>query len=214
MAYGMPWHRFEELYMGDCQSHETLDHVLSVLEKADDALLTVDDEFYRDRFYTSGVPSIWEKRILALSDTDGGRRPTEIGRGEQLMELVWDPADDDDPEYVLFFPSLRHARRWYRRSDTMDLAFDRWRGGTSRSDFADWETFVKEVPWGHDPFGNYLMLKDGTPEPWTYWRDLVDRDDVVPAPPSEYRFWLPKLGILDDDGVNHLRPLIAQWRVS
>lgn len=214
MAYGMPWHRFEELYIGDCETHATLDHVRGVLEAADDALLTVGDTFYQERFYTSHVPSIWEKRILALTDTNGGRRHAEVGPAGDLIELVWNPAGDDDPQFVLFFPTLRHRRKWYRRNDPMDCAFDRWRGGTSRGDFSDWETFVKEVPWGHDPFENYLMLTDGTPEPWTHWRELIDRHDIVPAPPSEFRFWLPKLGILDDHGVNQLRPVIAQWGVS
>lgn len=214
MAYGMPWHRFEEAYLGDCETHETLSHARSVLEAADDATLTVDDACYHERFYTSGVPTIWEKRLLALSDTDGGRRDTEIGRAEDLMHLVWNPADDDDPEYILFYPSLRHARRWYRRNDDMDLSFNRWSAGTGKEDYAEWETFVKEVPWGHDPFGGYLMLQDGTPQSFMHWRDRLERDDVVPAVPSELRFWLPRLCILDDDAVNLLRPVLAQWRVS
>lgn len=214
MGYGMPWHEFEELYQGECEAHETLEHLLKKLGDADDALLTVDDETYERWFYGNHVPPIWEKRILALSDTDGGRRPSEPGSAEALVQLIWNPADDDDPEYVLFFPSVRHARRWYRRSDEIDITFDRWRGGTGRQDGEPWDVFVKQLPWGHDPFANYLMLADGTPVPWTYYRDVVERDDVLPAVPSEYRFWLPRLGILDDAGVNHLRPLIAQWSVS
>lgn len=208
VGYGMPWHRFEELYLGECESHLTLAHLQSVFAAATEEMLTVDDEFYRKCFYTSGIPSIWEKLLLSRNFTDGGRKHADIGDPADLMTII---RGRDDPRIVLFFPNLRYAKMWQRRNDALDLAFDRWKDGTRRSDPYETMETIKVLPYGHDPFTTYLMRADGTPEEWRFHKDLEGRDDLLPAVPSEYRFYLPRLGILDDCGVNELRPYLAQW---
>lgn len=210
IGYGMPWPRFEELYLGDCETHLTLDHLESVLAAATDEMLTVDAEFYRECFYTDHVPSVRETRLLSRSFTNGGRRPADIGNPGDLMQVVL-LAGDSEARLVLFFPNLRCAKAWQRRNDPLDLAFDRWKDGVRKEDAYRVTNFIEELPYGHDSYESYLMRKDGTPVEWHTNKDPEHRGGIVPAVPKEYHFYMKKLGILNEAGINELRPYIAQW---
>ncbi len=138
----------------------------------------------------------------------GGRSEADIGDPADLFELVGDPDRTTD---VLFFPSLSRRARWYRYDDDLDYAFEAWRGYPVEPSEP---RFVRTFPrFGFHPWTNDLMLADGTPVPWTYPGEVEERPDWLPSVPSEIRWYLTALGILDDAGVNGLRPMLAQWWV-
>jgi hypothetical protein len=55
------------------------------------------------------------------------------------------------------------------------------------------------------------MTLDGEAREWINFRELRKRPDLVPRVPMELRWYLKKLGVLDDAGINKLRPLTARW---
>lgn len=210
IGYGLEWHAFESRCLFDCESHETrqaLEDRFASLKEED---LTVDDEAYATAWSSPEAPSIMEKRLLSRTFTDGGRRPADIGPTSSLYQFLQEP-NDRDPTHVLFFPNATYRRRWSRRDDDLDLSFERWREGDDRRCDSSCRSFVKSVPYGHYPWTNYLMLEDGTPEPWRRHVELQERPDIVPAVPAEIRWYLTRHGVLSDEGVNCLRPMLAQW---
>ncbi|MBO6507374.1 MAG: hypothetical protein JJ979_02625 [Roseibium sp.] len=207
IGYGVPWHRFEELTTLDCEAHETWDKLNKVFETATDELLTVASEDRKNSWTGPNVPII-EKRLLAKNYTDRDRKEAELGKAEDLVCVI-----DDSCETlgVIFFPNLYYRKRWYRYDDDLDYAFERWREGTDRSEHSDPRQFVNYVDYGHYPFTNSLMTEDGTPHEWLPFWELRERPDLLPAVPSEIRWYLKKLNVMDDAGVNQLRPVVAQW---
>lgn len=210
IGYGMDWHEFESLCLLDCEANETVDALEGLFSALTDEAMTVDQDSAEKIWNAVHVPSIMERRLLALRYTDGNRRPSKAGSAVDLYSVVMEP-DDDMPTHVIFYPTVACAKQWHRRNDDIDLAFERWRDGVSRDYSPDARSFAKTVAYGHYPWTNYLMREDGTPEPWLMFRDLQERHDLVAAVPSEIRWYLVRHGVLADEGVNRLRPMIAQW---
>lgn len=151
---------------------------------------------------------IVEPHILAESFTDFGKIPFKTGAASNLFSLI----GYDDYTDIIFYPDLHTQSSWYRYSDDLDYYFEQWRGDDV-SRFADPDTrdFVKYMPYNPYPYGNNLMSKDGAHEDWQAFYELRKRPDIVPAVHSSIRWYLKKLGVMDDDGINQLRPVIAQW---
>ena len=209
MGYGMPWALFEELNTLPHDDDGAAESIHSVFSKLTDADLTIDDESYKRCFYTANVPPILEKRLLAEKFTNGGREETTLGRPHQLFDIAMSP---DEIEHILFFPNLNYAGQWYRNDDGLDYAFEQYRDGDgSRGSSCEPRDFVKYLGYGPYPFTNYLMLEDGSPVPWDYYWEVERHPEWLPAVPSEIRWYLTRHGVLDNAGVNKLRPLIAQY---
>ena len=207
MGWGMPSKRFDELCLvrdedGSC---EALDSVLSKLTDSD---LTVDDKLYRALFHGDGLKPypILQKRLLATGYDDKGQEPSPAGRATDLYTLVSTPDETTD---IIFFPNLWYRSKWYRWDDDLDYAFEQYRDDGNNDGYPrDLTTYGS---FGPHPWTNELSDLDGNPIKWENHTLLAKRTDWMPAVPTEMRWYLTQHGILLNDGVNQLRPVIAQW---
>jgi hypothetical protein len=209
IGYGMSWHNFEALTTLDCEAHKTLDCLHKTFKEATNEQLTIPKEVTTLGLRPGpGHPPFLERRLLAKRYTDGGRLEAETGRATDLYLTVTTPDETTD---VVFFPNLMFGSKWQRSNDEIDYHFERWRDGTDRSGHSEPRDFVKYVAYGHYPYTNYVMTIDGKPHEWLPFWEMRERPNLVPNIPSEIRWYMKELGILDEAGVNQLRPLIAQW---
>lgn len=223
IGYGMEWNKFEELALFEGEAHETADWLDDVMSSATKDDLTVPMEFRNELFYGKARPRrpiIMDPELLATTlefktvdhpdgTTSYERIKADYAPASSLYRTVHVP---DETLAVIFFPTARYAKDWYRFDDMLDYQFEAFREGTSECqgprDFLIWPKF------GHHPFSNALMdLTTGEP---LLWEPFSGLDEVYPkgwAPdvPSEIRWWTKKLGIFDENGVNQLRPVVAQW---
>lgn len=221
MGWGMEWNAFEEATTLDCQTHETWDAVDEAMCKATDADLTMTMKERKESWNTRGITVVHDNRLLALDMTfddekpsmaDGYRHRVEpkLAVADDLWTTVW---NGDDITHVIFWPNARTAKKWFRRDDDLDYAFEAQRDGYGGDPAArDFVQFMKFNPY---PYSNYIMEPDsGNPLEWVAFFELdreYEKTGWAPAPATELRWWLPKLSILDLAGVNKLRPMIAQW---
>ena len=200
MGYGMPFAKFEELCILPKHADGVGESLYEAFGKLTDADLTIEDKFTRALLYSGGIrPSpIFEPRILLANG--------EIGRATELYEMV---SPCDGATDIIFFPNLTYRTKWYRWDDDLDYAFDRHTPKTE-DEFIP-EIFTCYTKFGHYPFTNNIMDLNGNPLNWDHYISLNKRTDWAPEVPSEIRWYLTQHGILLDEGVNQLRPLIAQW---
>lgn len=203
MGWGMPHSQFKELCLINEDEHD--DGIYDVFGKLTDEDLTVDDKLYRALFYGDGLKPypIFQKRLLT-TEFDTRDNPSPTGRAEDLFEWICTP---DETLAILFFPNLLQRKKWYRWDDDLDYAFEAQRG----EDEGAPRDFIKYTRFGHYPWANELMDHDGNPLAWQHYTVLGRRDDWLPAVPSEIRWYLTQHGIMNQSGVNQLRPMIAQW---
>lgn len=209
MGYGMPWHQFESLCTLDCEAQDTHEELYRKMQNLTEADLTMSKEFRNQLWNTKHVSSPIECNLLKF--TLNNEFPNTERNGSCLWELIHNPDETTD---VCFFPSAIYAKKWRHYDSYLDYAFEQWRDVEKPSKHDEGcspRNFTKYLPFGHYPFANDIMLEDGTPEPWEYFFHLRKRDDWVPAPPSEIRWYLTTHGIMDNAGLNKLRPLIAQY---
>lgn len=218
IGWGMEWDAFEETVILDCEAQDTFDVVDDIFSSATDADLTIPMEERSRLLKRRGVPSPIDNRLRALDfkfdaeriDTDGNRLRIgpKLGQSSDLWQTVMDP---DSKHAVLFFPNVSYAEKWNRSWDDLDYAFEAYRDGPPGD--APPRDFHHVAKFGFYPFSNYLMDKDGHPLEWESFHrlDHMYPDGWYPAVPSEIRWYLKKLGIMDDAGVNKLRPMICQW---
>lgn len=214
MGYGMPWTRFEEL----CKLTPDADYGLSealrdCFHGLTDEQMTVPEDVSSDLF-DGPRPSIIERRLLSTTFTSFGKDGFVLGHPNDLYDSI---SIDDETSHVIFFPNLYYAAKWCRFDDDLDHAFEAWCRDPDASDSgkrgqqAEPRDFVVYTGYGHYPWNGDLMLADGTPVPWERFCIVEQHPEWLPAVPSEIRWYLTTLGVLDDAGINELRPLIAQW---
>lgn len=207
MGWGMPYTRFEELCLVKDEDGSG-EAVYSILSKLTNEDLTVDDNLYRALFYGDELKPypIFQKRLLATGYDVHGEEPSKAGRATDLYTTVSTPDETTD---IIFFPNLWYRSKWYRWDDDLDYAFERTRDiDEDKCDPRDFTTYTR---FGHYPWTNELMSANGDPIPWDHFTLLKRRSDWLPAVPSEIRWYLTQFGIMDREGVNQLRPVIAQW---
>lgn len=207
MGWGMPYTQFEELCLVKDEDGSG-EAVYSVLSKLTDADLTVDDRVYRALFYADGIKPypIIQKRLLATK-YDGHSLPlSPAGAPADLFEIISTPDETTD---IIFFPNLYYRDKWFRWDNELDYAFEKIRDpDEDKCGPRDFTTYTK---FGHYPWTNDLMDVNGIPVAWDHFTNLSKRQDWLPAVPSEIRWYLTQFDIMDNQGVNQLRPLIAQW---
>lgn len=209
MGWGMPWSDFERLTTlkeedGD-HSKYWLSHLLyETFEQATHEQLTLTEEEHKAQWDAPGT-SILERHLTSTKFTLGtGEEPVFGSPTDLYFDVGYDVTD-----HVGFLPALYLKDKWSRYDDDLDYAFERLRDGPAGSaDIRDLATYSQ---FGHYPWTNDLMYADGSHMPWRHWYELKDRDDWFPAVPAEIRWYLKKLEIMDDAGINQLRPMIAQW---
>jgi hypothetical protein len=213
MGYGMPIDRFKRLSLigRDSVSNDSFsDMICDYFSALTDSDLTVPDDVYQRIFYSPkpNHPAIFETRLLATRFTNGGRVATDIGKSEDLFEIVM---DCDELRHIIFFPNLYYRKKWCRCDDALDYEFEKWRNTGARGDQTEPRDIATYTEYGPYPFSNYLMLQDGTPIKWQHFNEVEKHPEWLPAVPSEIRWYLTKHNIMTENGVNQLRPIIAQW---
>ncbi|NIH77378.1 hypothetical protein FHV99_004630 [Ochrobactrum sp. P20RRXII] len=221
MGWGMSIDKLALHYKGPLDAHSKGLHAVtnglfSLFDDADvnSEAFNVPKEVCQHSFLNKanedGMASCWisEPHILAKQSTDFGRLPFEPDPASYLFDLI----GYDDYTDIVFYPDLHTRSSWHRYNDDMDYYFEQWRGDDVSRD-ADPETrdFVKYIPYNPCPYGNNLMNEAGGHEDWQMFTELRKRPDLVPAVHSSIRWYLTKLGVMDNEGVNQLRPVIAQW---
>lgn len=214
IGWGMPWTQFVELCSAPDKNnvYEWLDEVFDKLTDED---LTVDDAVYKALFYGDSAtrPSmILQKRLLATKFEGFGKEPSPAGRAEDLFTVTW---NGDDIAHIVFYPTLAMRAKWYRSDDDMDYAFEAIRGENGEPAESEEGYGARDITvyrrYGHYPWSNYIMDHAGNPLPWEHYALLNKRNDWAPGVPSEIRWYLTQHGIMYNQGVNQLRPIVAQW---
>lgn len=211
MGYGMPWKRFEELSTlplcgdDDDELWEVLFNTFNGFKELD---LTMTKEERREFSEGPLRPWIITGNLLQLDVKLGQEnQKVEIGHAGDLFTFVSNPDYTTD---VIFFPNLVWGKKWHRKADDLDLVFEAY-GRDSGEDAP--RNFTNYRRFGFYPYGKYVMTKDGTPIENAFIDDepLKGEHCEVGAIPGEIRWYMTKHGILTNDGVNELRPVLAQW---
>lgn len=217
MGYGMPWHRFEELFLSDCQAHETETVLNDIFDDIAPEELTFSIEEAQKIFYKDYTPSILN---LCLVNTDVPSKGVgkDFGRSEDLFTTVFG-SDDDDPRHIIFFPNLYLRKQWYRRDDVLDITFLRKHQSQCKERLKMIDDIIY-LDHGIDLYGYFEMNEHGEGVEIRHMQELSARlrgeelDENLkfyPTIPSEIRWYLKKLNVLDDKGINELRPILAEW---
>jgi hypothetical protein len=214
IGWGMPWHQFEEATTLDCEAHATLETLEAVLAGASREAFEIDAAAIACR-HTRGAQGATANPVTrnCLIENFLVHEGDELKFGDpRLLFLTVDDNEEAEPSHAVFFPDLYHRRKWSRSDDELDLALlYYWQTGSDRFAEIDNEPQVRYVAYGHGVWKSAVMTEDGSPVWWSGFADLQDRPEIVPRVPLEIRWYLTRLGILDDVGVNTLRPIVARW---
>lgn len=214
IGWGMPWDTFVKV----CQAPDKTDvseWMYDLFGKLTDEDLTIDDKLYRALFYGNDEdrdPIIFQKRLLALSYDHRDKEPQPVGRAGDLYSISF---DGDDYSDIIFYPNLIFEKRWHRRDDDMDYAFEAVRGDDGNPcetvDGGEPRNFTVYKRYGHYPWANHIMDHNGKSLKWEHYALLNQRNDWVPGVPTEIRWYLTQHGVMFNEGVNQLRPIVSQW---
>lgn len=213
IGWGMPWLTFENLTTLDCEAHETREALGWAFESADHSIFKIDEDEYERALYGetevraiyNTLHSLHSNYLIHEGDTFA------FGRPDELYQVI-DVTEDESENHVVFYPDCFHARRWKRHDDDIDMALlYYYEKGNGRDADIDGSPRVQYVGYGHGPWKNSMMTEDGAPVEWMVPSVLKKRPDIVPRVPLEMRWYLTRLGVLDDSGVNKLRPVTARW---
>ena len=153
--------------------------------------------------------TVLEKNLLArtLPDHEGNQKIYKNANG--LYQSVYTFGEPEGTKLHMFFNSGLFARDLYRYDNSLDYteATVNLDGSFKDDPCEDVIIPLKTNPY---PWSNNIMTLDGEQVPWEF--GILDiRDDLVPAPPVELRWWLTHTGILKEDGWKFLRPYFAKW---
>ncbi|MBY3155264.1 hypothetical protein HFO56_23360 [Rhizobium laguerreae] len=208
----MQWNDFEEATTLDCEAHDTWEELEHAFETADQSTFEIDRHIY-DHALSSTEPNraaylTPHSLYCNILEREGDK--FILGRPTELYQRI-NVTEDMSRDHVVFYPDCYHARLWKRHDDDIDLALlFYWEKGGSRDTEPDGSSRVHYVEYGHGPWKSSLMTLDGEARDWTGFRE-VRKSQLVPRVPMEMRWYLTKLGVLDDAGINKLRPLTARW---
>lgn len=214
MGWGMPWDAFEEATILDCEAQDTSDRLDQIFSAATDADLTVPEDVRKHSWNTRGVNVIVDPRLLALDmeftdEVVDGKRVRVEPELAKASDLYHQAINADRTLAVIFLPNATYAESWVRFDDDLDYAYEQYRNGDNEGEPREIVQTMKFNPY---PFSNFLMDKDGNPLEWEayFLLDETYPDGWFPAVPSEIRWYLKQLGIMDDAGINKLRPMLVQ----
>lgn len=219
MGWGMPIEKLAQL--NGIERDQASDWIYERFDGKTPEDLTIPDEVmsrsWNDRsLMTMLQADLLSKRFVCGKDERAKLTPEDFGRAEDLFTLTDLESDDG---HVIFFTTLHYRKIWYRYNNDLDYAFEQWRTSTRENETVhamrgaqdDPVGYVAYLPYNPYPFANDLMLADGTRQPWDHFTRVEQHPEWLPAVPGELRWYLPKLGVLDEKGVLELRPILAQW---
>lgn len=204
-GYGMPWNTFQKVAAFN-KSDKQIDFYETFKKKFDaltDEDLTMSKEERKTRLPHS--PYALEPRLLAKNVTMGGRYEADLGRADQLYQIVMTPDYVTD---IIFFPNVLYGKAWHRSDDTVDYMFDVF--GKDGDEPSNVTNYIRH---GVYPYNKFLIDKDGNPISYEeYCLDYMEPgSDISCAVPHEICWYLTKFGFLDTADLKELRPVIAQW---
>lgn len=202
IGWGMPWKDFCNrclLVPGEDGMGEVLYETFSSMSDKSMIVDDVDNMLFYGANPEVKPPIIFDKRLLQCED--------KVGDPTDLYKLVM---TCDEVQHVIFYPNSYYAKKWLRVDDDVDYAFEKMRLRREQGNSFDIEDVVEYLNYGHYPWASfYMMAKTGQPVAWEPF--FSPSDDDVPAVPTEIRWYLNRFGILSHDGINQLRPIIANW---
>lgn len=213
MGWGMSANQFREL--AGLNADDSYDSVYEYLEKKFEGvtakrLTYKPDHVYEALKYREGdarfLP-IFQRNLLAKEFEPKENARVPVGHADELCTTIY---IGDNLSHVLFYPNLYYKKKWHRTNDDIDYAFE-VSTEVGCQDEPNLRDYVKILKFGHYPWTNSLMDKEGEPLKWDLYSNLNRRNDWLPAVPTEIRWYLTELEILDNKAVNELRPMAAQY---
>lgn len=115
----------------------------------------------------------------------------------------------ENPTHVLFMPTIDFAHKWMRHDDDIDYVEFNLQNNDGP------ENKIVECNYGFYPYANEVRSTE-TDRPIDWDGTMMSRDGkrpdhIVPDVPPDLRYWLRKLDIMDNSGINQLRPIVATW---
>nr|WP_250808555.1 hypothetical protein [Neorhizobium tomejilense] len=208
IGWGMPWFEFEALTTLDCEAHDTRNSLEKAFNGSPPDVFEIDDSEYEAAFNRAPRAVYLTTNPLHCNILVHNGDKFILGEPSELFQVI-NASEDGSGDHVVFYPDCYHARLWQRVDDDIDLALHYY--GGSRDAEIDNGAHVKYVGFGHGAWKTSLMTEEGRPHEWLPFHELRKRLDIVPRVPLEMRWFLSRLGILDDNGINKLRPLVARW---
>jgi hypothetical protein len=217
MGYGMPWARFQELFLTINEADDVYQTVNRRLDKAAPEDFMIPKSYQKTTFpgllagpreFMTGPVHILERNLLARSVWMDGRFDAKMGTWHDLVCLVMDP---DNTHEIIFFPNAMTKRRWHHEADPLDYAFEDWgRGETTPTEEAAPRTLTRYLNTGHELFRYLLMHPDGRRAEVDWW-SVRGTENMLPGVPEEIRWLVSKFNLLPEPAITEIRPLIAQW---
>jgi hypothetical protein len=213
IGWGLTYADFERLCLLEPTNDDKLDAAQTLIANTPASKLEVPKEVWSEAFYGSGPPMFeWAlKSATYVRPSPDLQAYTPDGDPCHLLTSTYVFEPQEGIGHVIFFPSCYHGKKWHRHNDDLDYALARWANGSDPEANGDMSTDIRFVAYGHYPWTNFIMQRDGTPVAWDGPMMLKWRPELVPAVPTEIRWWTKELGILDNTGVNSLRPIVAKW---
>lgn len=197
-GYGMPIGQFNFYFQPEFDP----DH--GRLAKVEDILQSYNDQ----------AKEPLNKTILSHMKDSGYFIPNERPRYSPMCKTsFWDLCvpvwDADDIKYVIFIPNTVDFREWSRSGDLLDT-FE------YETEPNDMETVIIERQYGFYPYSNYIRdAQTNKPKEWdsSCMGDTNGKrpDHIIPDVPPVLRYWLLDTGIMNNEGINALKPIIAKW---
>lgn len=195
LGWGMPIKKFEKYSLVPDEDEETIHGILTECKE-----LLIPKGLHEKRVIFSG-----HNLLSKEFNYPGTPSPKDAKNASNLIRF----AGSDDAEHVIFYPSMYFLETWFRFDDAIDYAF-------ATNITKEMKNTWKYLKHGHYPFNiDRMNLKGEHQDRDNYeilrFTDKKKAAKIVPEVPFELRWWVKELKILDDEGVNQLRPIMASW---
>jgi len=131
-----------------------------------------------------------------------------IQSGDDLFHYICDESNVFGDDYILFYSDPNEKKEWTRYANDLDYTMLVYDNTTKQYD--NFNSFCRV----HDHGFSYYNLSrtDKNYKPVIF--DYNDPDflaNTLPAVPGAIRWWMTKIGLMTDEGVNELRPISAMY---
>lgn len=208
IGWGMPWADFRQCQRVSRDGNDIEEALYDLFDATTPEELTVPETVRKASFTRPGnsASRILDPHLLASTFTIPGETPTAYEPARSLYAV---PGNMDHSTLIVFFPNAHQAKKWKHCDDDVDYAFEIWRDGNTPPAMVEPRDVTVWPPIGFYPWNDSFMHADGTP--LLPGPDGERDENAIPSIPAEIRWYVAKLGILDDADILRLRPIMAQW---